>query len=168
MNCYRNILNQKLIIAERKSTALNSVVDPERGPGLPYAFFTLIVTSFLNQSNIWLKIVLLYKQPTFALFLWIWSFHRFISVGYLVMLCQGTIIQTGITCKIVICATLGVLLKKLKCFVKHYVSIFEFSRVWEIIESWLVYENDFYILSNQVSRLAFETFHEKKRNFNKV
>ena len=53
------------------------------------------------------------------------------------MLCQGTIIQTGITCKkpLVICATLGVLLKKLKCFVKHYVSIFEFSRVSESIES---------------------------------
>ena len=46
---------------------------------------------------------------------------------------------------LVICASQlagAVLLKKLKCF-KDMLNIFEFSRVWEIAESWLVYANKF-------------------------
>ena len=58
---------------------------------------------------------------------------------------HGTIIRTGITCKktLVICANQlagGLLLKKLKYF-EVMLNIFEFSRVWENVEIWLVYAN---------------------------
>ena len=55
---------------------------------------------------------------------------------------------TGITYvrkSLVICATQladGLLLKMLKCF-KVMLNIFEYSRVKEIVESWLVYVNKF-------------------------
>ena len=56
-----------------------------------------------------------------------------------------TIIRTGITCKkiLVICATQlagGLLLKKLK-YPEVILNIFEFSRVWENVESWSVHVN---------------------------
>ena len=56
-----------------------------------------------------------------------------------------TIIRTGITCKkiLVVCATQlagGLLLKKLK-YCEVMLNIFEFSRVWENVESWSVHEN---------------------------
>ena len=62
---------------------------------------------------------------------------------------HGTIIRTGITCRksLVICATQlagGLLLKKLK-YLKVMLNIFEFSRVWEIVESWLVYANKLFL-----------------------
>ena len=42
-----------------------------------------------------------------------------------------------------------VLLKKLKCF-ELLLNIFEFSRVWEIVKSWLVY-------ADKSSQLYFST-----------
>ena len=54
----------------------------------------------------------------------------------------GTVIRTGITCKKIPCYMFAsdLLLKKLKCF-EDILNIFEFSRVWENVESWLVYAN---------------------------
>ena len=61
---------------------------------------------------------------------------------------HGTIIRTGIACKknpLLICATQlvgGLLLKMLKYF-KVMLNFFEFSRVKEIVQSWLVYAKKF-------------------------
>ena len=60
-------------------------------------------------------------------------------------------------------------------------NIFEFSRGWENIESWLVYENKLFWIAQpyfwtaiikqsyyQLLFLAFETFNKEKKVFHKV
>ena len=64
---------------------------------------------------------------------------------------HGTIIPTGIALRksLVICATQlssGLLLKKLKYF-EVMLNNFEFSRVRENLESWLVYANKFFSIA---------------------
>ena len=98
----------------------------------------------------------------------IWSFSR------------GTIIRTRITCKkIPYCmresACREFIVKKAKNF-EFMLNIFEFSKVWENVEPWLVYANKLfliaqpYFLINIIKRnlrrllfLAFKTFNEKSK-----
>ena len=93
-------------------------------------------------------------------------------------LSYGTIIPTGITCKKIPCYCLtqlagGLLLKKLKYF-EVMLNIFDLSRVWEKIESCLVYANKLFWIAQpdfstdiikrtkgQLLFLAFQTFNEK-------
>ena len=76
---------------------------------------------------------------------------------------HGIIIQTGIASKKIpsLCATQlagGILLKKLKYYEVLF-NIFEFPRVWEIVESWLVYENKIsWIIQSYVFFLLFRLF----------
>ena len=95
---------------------------------------------------------------------------------------HGTIIRIRITCKKIPCYIRNsgcrwFILKKLKCF-EVTLSIFEFSREWENVESWLVYANKFFWIAQlyfstdiikqsclQLLFLAFQTFNEKKKKF---
>ena len=47
----------------------------------------------------------------------------------------------------------GLSLKKLKYF-EVMLNIFEFSRVWENVESWLVYANKIFELPKHISRIT--------------
>ena len=96
---------------------------------------------------------------------------------------HGTIIRTEkkhVRKSLVIWATQpagGLLLKRLNYF-KVVLNIFEFSRVSENVESWLVFANKLFWIAqphfltdiikrslHQLSFLAFKTFDEKKQRF---
>ena len=84
-------------------------------------------------------------ESTFLLFALIQNLHDTIM----------EVIQTGIACKkIATQFSGGLLLKKLKYFV-DMLNSFEFSRLWGNEESWLIYENKFFELPNDVSRLTW-------------
>ena len=72
-----------------------------------------------------------------------------VDVCFLIYSIHGTIIRAGITRKKIPCATQlagGVLLKKLKYFEVIWNS-FEFLRVWENLESWMVYANKLFLIA---------------------
>ena len=63
------------------------------------------------------------------------------------LLNHGTIIQTGITCEEItwLCATqlVGSLLLNMLKYFEVVLNIFEYSHLKKIVESWLVYANQF-------------------------
>ena len=65
---------------------------------------------------------------------------------------HGTIIRTGVTYKKITCymrdsAYRCFIVEKAKIFWSYVFKVFEVSRVWENVESWLVYANKFFWIS---------------------